>query len=120
YFIDELDRSLHTQLTRGLLESYLETCTSESRSQLIFTTHDLLLMDQMLLRRDEIWFLDKNLDGATTLSPLSDYKIRLDKDVRKAYLQGRLSGLPTVRRMPRRKEMELEHAAVEQVAAIRD
>lgn len=95
YMIDELDRSLHSLLVRSLLESYLDSCTPESRSQLLFTTHDVLLMDQDLLRRDEMWVAERDDDGSSILIPFSDYKdIRNDKDIRKSYLQGRLGGVP--------------------------
>ena len=95
YIIDELDRSLHTLLTRQLLESYLSGCSEESRSQLLFTTHDALLMDQDLLRRDEMWIAERDHDGSSDLIAFSEYKeIRNDKDIRKSYLQGRLGGVP--------------------------
>lgn len=97
YVIDELDRSLHTVMSRELLEAYLETCGPETRNQLIFTTHDLLLMDQDLLRRDEMWVTERNINGSTDLFSLSEYKeIRYDKDIRKSYLEGRLGGVPKV------------------------
>jgi AAA15 family ATPase/GTPase len=103
FFIDELDRSLHTHLTRALVESFLESRTTESRAQLLFTTHDPLLLDQELLRRDEIWFIDKLEDGHSRLTALSDFKgIRYDKDIRKNYLLGRFAGLSPIRRLPRR------------------
>lgn len=95
YVIDELDRSLHTLLTRRLLSSFLDTCGPAMRSQLVFTTHDLLLMDQDLLRRDETWVTERDAHGASTVFSLSDYQeIRYDKDIRKSYLQGRLGGVP--------------------------
>jgi len=97
YVIDELDRSLHTHLTRSLLDNYLDNCSNETRSQLLFTTHDLLLMDQKLLRRDEIWITDRKNNGSSSLIPLSDYEnIRYDKDIQKSYLQGRFGGIPRV------------------------
>ena len=97
YVIDELDRSLHTLLTRQLLNGYLSSCTQESRAQLLFTTYDVLLMDQDLLRRDEIWTTERTEAGGTRLTPLSDFKdVRYDKDIRKSYLQGRLGGSPRV------------------------
>jgi len=97
YVIDELDRSLHTLLTRSLLESYLASCSAKSRSQLLFTTHDLLLMDQELLRRDEMWLTERATNGVTNLLSLSEYKdVRADKDIRKSYLQGRLGGIPRI------------------------
>jgi len=102
YVIDELDRSLHTLLTRSLLESYLASRGNNSKGQLIFTTHDGLLLDQSLFRRDEFWFIDKDESGASKLSALSDYKdVRHDKDIRKSYLLGRFGGIPIIRSLPR-------------------
>ncbi len=93
--IDDIDRSLHPLLSRRLLESYLNSCTTQTRTQLLLTTHDILLMDQALLRRDEMWIVERDKDGASTLCPFSDYHdIRYDKDIRKSYLQGRLGGIP--------------------------
>ena len=97
FVIDELDRSLHTLLTRRLLEGYLFACGPEGRSQLLFTTHDVLLMDQDLLRRDEMWVAERDRDGSSTLISFSEYKdVRYDKDIRKSYLQGRLGGVPRI------------------------
>jgi hypothetical protein len=95
YVIDEVDRSLHTLLTRKLLEAYLASCGADTRSQLLLTTHDVLLMDQDLLRRDEMWVAEREPSGASTLTSFSEYKdVRYDKDIRKSYLQGRLGGIP--------------------------
>lgn len=97
YFIDELDRSLHTLLSRKLIEFYLASCTKNSRSQLILSTHDLLLMDQDIFRRDEMWVTERNSDNSTSLFSFSEYKdLRYDKDLRKSYLQGRLGGIPKI------------------------
>ena len=95
FVIDELDRSLHTLLLRQLLESYLASCTPESQAQIIFTTHDVLQMDQNLFRRDEMWITDRKNDGSTELIPLSSFKgIRKDKSIRTSYLRGQLGGTP--------------------------
>jgi AAA15 family ATPase/GTPase len=97
YFIDELDRSLHTLLTRQLLDGLLSQCHPNSRSQLLFTTHDVLLMDQQLLRRDEMWVTERDATGVSSLQSFSEYKdVRYDKDIRKSYLQGRLGGVPRI------------------------
>ncbi|HDL86607.1 MAG TPA: ATP-binding protein, partial [Candidatus Acetothermia bacterium] len=97
YVIDEIDRSLHTLLTRRLLDMYLSSCSAQSRKQLLFTTHDVLLMDQHLLRRDEMWVTERDASGTSTLISFSEYKeIRYDKDIRKSYLQGRLGGIPRI------------------------
>ena len=98
YVIDEVDRSLHSLLTKRLLEGYLEQCSPESRTQLLLTTHDVLLMDQHLLRRDEMWVAERDASGVSQLRSFSEYKdVRFDKNIRKSYLQGRLGGIP---RMP--------------------
>jgi AAA15 family ATPase/GTPase len=97
YVIDEIDRSMHTLLIKTLLESYLSCCSTKSRSQLLFTTHDLLLMDNKLLRHDEMWGTERDTSGASTLFSFSDYKdAARDKDIRKSYLQGRLGGIPRI------------------------
>lgn len=97
YVIDEVDRSLHTLLTRSLLETYLANCSTESRAQLLVTTHDVLLMDQQLLRRDEMWVAERDTSGISSLLSFSEYKdVRYDKDIRKSYLQGRLGGVPRI------------------------
>ena len=97
YVIDEIDRSLHTLLTRKLLEAYLAHCSTETRAQLIFTTHDTLLMDQDIFRRDEMWVAEKDANGASELFSFSEYKgFRYDKDIRKSYLQGRFGGIPRI------------------------
>ena len=94
--VDELDNSLHTQLTKTLIQGFLHTCTNRTRAQLIFTTHDLLLMDcNELLRRDEIWITDKSIDGESTLIGLPEYRgVMHDEDIRKSYLEGRFGGIP--------------------------
>jgi AAA15 family ATPase/GTPase len=98
FVIDELDRSLHSNLTRSLLEHYLLQRTDSSRSQLIFTTHDTQLMTQDIFRRDEIWITERDQSGASKLVAFSEFKdVRRDKDIRKSYLQGRLGGVPRIR-----------------------
>lgn len=97
YIIDEIDRSLHTLLTRRLLEDYLATCSKNTRTQLILTTHDVLLMDQRWMRRDEMWVTERDYSGASSLLSFSEYRdVRYDKDIRKSYLQGRLGGIPRI------------------------
>lgn len=97
YVIDEVDRSLHTLVLRRLLEAYLDNCSPENRAQLLLTTHDVLLMDQSLLRRDEMWVAERDSVGASTLLSFSEYRdVRYDKDIRRSYLQGRLGGIPRI------------------------
>ena len=67
------------------------------QQQLIFTTHDVQLMDQSLIRKDEIWVAQRGADGASHIIAFSDYiDVRKDKDVRKSYLEGRMEGVPVL------------------------
>jgi len=98
FVIDELDRSLHPNLTRNLIDEFLSNRQISSRTQLIFTTHDAQLMTQDLFRRDEIWITERDQSGASKLVAFSEFKdVRKDKDIRKSYLQGRLGGIPRIR-----------------------
>ena len=97
YVIDEIDRSLHPLLIRQLLEEYLSNCSTETRTQLLLTTHNVMLMDQQLLRRDEMWVTERDKSGVSSLFSFSEYKdVRYDKDIRKSYLQGRMGGIPRI------------------------
>ena len=97
FIIDEFNRSLHPLLSRKLLEAYLSCCNEKTRSQLIFTSHDVMLLDQNLFRRDEIWFTERDKQGASKLSSLSDFKnVRKDKILRNDYLLGRFDGIPDI------------------------
>lgn len=95
FVVDELDRCLHTMLTTRLIEDFLSTCGPDKRKQLLFTTHDLLLMDQSLMRRDEMYITQRSSDGRSELIGLSEYDgIRYDRDLVKSYLEGRFGGIP--------------------------
>lgn len=92
FIIDEIDRSLHPNLTYNFIKLFLKL--TENNSQLLITTHDSNLLDQKLLRRDEIWFVEKNINKASEVYSLDKYKERFDKEIRKAYLNGRYGGIP--------------------------
>jgi AAA15 family ATPase/GTPase len=97
FVIDEIDRSLHPLLTRSLIEMYLSCCSEKTRSQLLLTTHEVLLMDQCLLRRDEMWVTERDNLGSTKFISFSDYnKTATGKDIRKNYLQGRFGCIPRI------------------------
>ena len=80
-------------LVRIFLESFLTLC-KEGRRQIIVTTHESSLLDQDLLRRDEIWFAEKDSSSATRIYSLMDFKVRNDLEIRKHYLQGRFGAVP--------------------------
>jgi uncharacterized protein len=93
YFIDEIDRSLHPVLIWNFMKQFLDSQAS-NRHQVIVTTHDTILLDQELLRRDEIWFVEKDAALGTNAYSLADYRVRKDLQVRKHYLSGRFGAIP--------------------------
>lgn len=99
YVVDELDRSLHTNLSRYLVDQQLKIAREKkhNRQQLIFTTHDVMLMDQNLLRKDEMWAVERRSDKASHLISFEDFvEIRKDKNIRRSYLTGHMGGLPHI------------------------
>jgi predicted ATPase len=96
--VDELESSLHPLLVREIiiLFSTFPATWDGCCSQLIFTTHNPLLLDQSLLRRDQIWFTEKDQEGATRLYPLTDFKPRKEEALVKGYLSGRYGGIPFI------------------------
>jgi AAA15 family ATPase/GTPase len=94
FLIDEFDRSLHPNLAKAFLNLFLNSEHSDNDNQLIATTHEAELLDNDLLRRDEIWFVQKEWDSASRLYCLNDYSTRFDKDIHKAYLSGKFGAVP--------------------------
>lgn len=95
--IDELDTSLHTMLVKRMVQLFYDPTFATSPPQLIFTTHDTTLMrSTALFRRDQYWITDKNLDQATELIAISDYKPRNDENIERNYLEGRYGGIPFI------------------------
>jgi len=94
--LDEIDRSLHPLLAKNFVREFLNK-RKTTEGQLVFTTHETAFLDLGLLRRDEIWFANKPMPaGATELYSLSDYKVRTDLKVDKAYLEGRFDAVPPI------------------------
>jgi len=93
YVVDELDIKLHPQLTYRFVELFIKE-KAGTKNQLIFTTHESNLMDFRLLRRDEIWFVEKGEDESSSLYSLEDFNERTDRKIDKAYLEGRYGGVP--------------------------
>ena len=93
--VDELDTSLHPMLVRRLVQLFHQPESNTGGAQLVFTTHDASLLDAPdLLRRDQIWFTEKDRDQATSLISLSEFKPRKNEALERGYLQGRYGGVP--------------------------
>ncbi len=93
-FIDELDASLHTHASEAILRLFCSPDVNRSGAQLIATTHDTNLMKSRVLRRDQLWFAEKNNEGATKMYPLTDIRTRKGDNVELGYLQGRYGAVP--------------------------
>lgn len=89
--VDELDSSLHPLVVRHLVSLLLH---ANSPAQLLFTTHDTTLLSQKLLRRDQVWFVEKNEEREARLYPLSDFSPRENEAIERGYLNGRYGGIP--------------------------
>lgn len=95
FVIDEMERSLHPNLIYDLIDLFLSK-SKNINSQLILASHESSLLTQKLLRKDEIWFVVKDNDGASRLHSLEEYNIRFDKEIRKDYLLGRFKAIPRI------------------------
>lgn len=93
FIMDRLETDLHPMVTYRFVRMFLEEHMSKG-SQIIFTSHESSLMDFRLLRRDEIWFLEKDDEGASSLYSLEDFNERNDRRIEKAYREGRYGGIP--------------------------
>lgn len=91
---DELNNSLHPSIMHFLVS--LVNRPESGNSQLLFTTHDATALDPELLRRDQIWFIEKDQGGAAHLYPLTDFKPRKNEALAKGYLEGRYGALPFI------------------------
>lgn len=97
YFVDEIDRSLHTKLSQYLLSEFITSCEN-TYNQIVFTAHDVNLININDFRQEEIWFIEKNSLGESRLCPLSDFSLQKGQDTLKAYLSGRFGAVPMIRR----------------------
>ena len=95
--VDEIEASMHPLLTRHLIEMIQDQTTNQNHAQLIFTTHDTGLLDLKLLRRDQIWFAEKDEKSMQTdIYALTEFSPRKEENIAKGYLQGRYGAIPFI------------------------
>ena len=105
FFIDELNARLHPLLVRNFILIFLNPKINTNHAQLVFTTHDTWQLSNQLLRRDEIWFVEKDTRGLSTLYSLADFvdedgvRIRKDESYEKNYLLGKYGAIPDLKRI---------------------
>ncbi len=96
-FIDELGGSLHPDLVKFLIGLFNNKKTNPANAQLVFTTHETHMLDQTILRRDQIWFCEKDDTQATRVFPLTDFRPRkMRENLEAAYLSGRYGAVPYI------------------------
>lgn len=100
-FVDELNTKLHPLLLKFIVDLFYN---EKSKAQLIYTTHDTTLMDKKFFRRDQILFVQKDDYGYSTLSTLSDFKVRSDASFEKDYLAGVYGGIPMLKEFSMKAE----------------
>jgi len=109
-FVDELNTRLHPLLVRSFIITFLNPETNRKHAQLIFTSHDSWQLNSNILRRDEVWFTEKDDSGISTLYSLADFvdedgmKIRKDENYEKNYLLGKYGAIPTLKHFDMFKE----------------
>jgi len=92
FIVDEMSARLHPLLTKLIVDIF--QASSNTKAQLVFTTHDISLLNNNQFRRDEVMFVDKNEQGESSLYALSDMKVREDATFNKDYLQGKYGAIP--------------------------
>jgi len=94
--IDEIESSLHTAIVHEMLKLWFSGNFNRNSAQVIFTTHNPLLLDPELIRRDQVWFAEKDDGGGTHLTSLLDFKARGNESLAKGYMEGRYGGVPFI------------------------
>lgn len=102
--VDEVEASLHPMLALSLLRLFHDRRRNPLGAQLVFTTHDTNLLGTTLgepaLRRDQVWFTEKDQEGSTHLYPLTDFHPRKQENLERGYLQGRYGAIPFLGELP--------------------
>ncbi|HOC55652.1 MAG TPA: ATP-binding protein [Verrucomicrobiota bacterium] len=93
---DELETSMHPIMVYELLKLFFSAEHNPNGAQILFTTHNPLLLDPTLMRRDQVWFTDKKDTGESFLYPLTDYQPRKGESLVRGYMSGRYGAVPFV------------------------
>lgn len=97
FIIDEMDSGLHSYITRLIVDIFRNERINKNNAQLIFTTHDVNLLDQNSIRKDQIWFTEKDKYGVSEMFTLSDFEdVREDTLFAKWYMNNKFGGVPSL------------------------
>lgn len=106
--VDEFGSRLHTLLITRVVSLFNTKMGNPNKAQLMVTLHDTNLLNNSLLRRDQIWFTQKNGRGESQLYSLSDYKVRSDASYEKDYLLGKYGATPIIEDLSKALRYESE------------
>lgn len=96
-FVDEIDSGFHTYLSNFILQLFTNPRINKKNAQLVFTTHDINLLDEDVIRRDQVWFASKNQYGESELYSLADFNgVREDTPFAKWYLANKFGAVPEI------------------------
>ena len=97
FFIDEMDSGLHSYITKLIVDIFRNERINKHNAQLVFTTHDVNLLDQNTIRKDQVWFTEKDKYGVSEIFSLSDFDdVREDTLFAKWYLNNKFGGVPSL------------------------
>jgi len=94
FVVDELEAGLHPKMVQFIINLFHDSDLNTNNAQLIFSTHQTSLLDTKFLRRDQVWFMEKNDKDASVLYPLTDFSPRASENIERGYLQGRFGANP--------------------------
>ena len=95
--VDELEREMHPMLVDYIISKFQSKATNPNGAQIVFTTHNTELMNLELLRKDQIYFVDKkDKDGTSELYTISEFSTRTTENIRKGYLVGKYGATPDI------------------------
>lgn len=94
--VDEINTNLHPLVVHALIDAFSDPNLNKKRAQLIFTSHDTSLLRDSYFRRDQVWFVDIDRLGQSSISPLTEYSPRKGEALERGYLGGRYGGVPFI------------------------
>ncbi|WP_375419911.1 ATP/GTP-binding protein [uncultured Sphingomonas sp.] len=92
--VDELETSMHPHVASQLLALFQNKASNPKGAQLIFSTHETRLLNLQHLRRDQIWFCERDMEGLSSLFSLIEFSPRKDENFESGYLKGRYGAVP--------------------------
>ena len=95
--VDEIEKELHPILVKYIVSKFQSKNTNPNGAQIIFTTHNTELMNLDILRKDQIYFVDKdNSEGVSELYSISEFSTKTSDNIRKSYIIGKYGATPDV------------------------